>query len=296
MRRAMTWAGLVLCAAALLPAGRTSAAMTVVNGAGIIDYTRKPDFKVGDYVRYRYVGRGMSGTMDDYTLTILIAGEESFWGEDGFWVETWTDLASGPAFATATFMSYSIFDDSLPVQRMQLYQRKQINELDGNDLPIQVVTRRPASSLKLRSSFDQKIKMDVDSLGADTVSTPLGLYHGIKVSERQGKSATHDEGDSTEYTEMWDKRVKCVSRQIPITSLLREEIETSVQLRKWRIGRSEEAPPLRYVDRTVAEVRLVGFGSGEKSRMLTEAMQKPLPRKAAQAAPKKAPSPTKKSS
>jgi hypothetical protein len=81
----------VLCAAALLPTGLNAAAVKQVNGIGLVDYRRKPDFKVGDWVRYHITGTNMTGDKDDYLVTVLIAGEESFWGEDGFWVETWTD-------------------------------------------------------------------------------------------------------------------------------------------------------------------------------------------------------------
>ena len=144
---------------------------------------------------------------------------------------------------------------------------------------------------------DDKIAVDVDTVGADTVITPLGLFHCVKVSFRQGKNNSHDFGDSTQYDEAWDKRMKYLSRQIPITSLARQEMDVSYQRRKWQIGRSENAPPLQYLDHSIAEARVVGFGSGMKSRILPESMQKSLPRKAAVAAPtrKARPSATKKS-
>jgi hypothetical protein len=53
----MRWLGPVLCAAALLPTGLNAASVKEVNGIGLIDYRRKPDFKVGDWVRYRITGR-----------------------------------------------------------------------------------------------------------------------------------------------------------------------------------------------------------------------------------------------
>ena len=297
MRRAMMCVGLALCAAALMPPDRTSARVMEMNAVGLIDYSHKPEFKVGDWVQYHVTGYSVKGQRDDYLVTVIIAGEENFWGEDGFWVETWTEPKGEPPLGTVTLMSYAIFDDSLPSRRMQLYQRKSIKETDDDGEPVQVLLRRNPSSLKRRDPFDDKIAVDVDTVGADTVLTPLGLFHCVKVSFRQGKNNSHDFGDSTQYDEAWDKRMKYLSRQIPITSLARQEIDVSYQRRKWQIGRSENAPPLQYLDHSIAEARVVGFGSGMKSRILPESMQKSLPRKAAAAAPtrKARPSATKKS-
>jgi hypothetical protein len=284
MRRAVKWLGVTLCAVALLPAGSTTAAVKPVNGIGLIDYSRKPDFKVGDWVRYH-----MTGAKDDYMVTVLIAGEEDFWGDEAFWVETWTEPKDAPPMGTATLMSYAIFRDSLPLPRMQLYQRKSVNEADEHGNPIQVVMRRSSGSLKVRTPFDDQVAVDFDTLGQDTVSVPRGTYSCLKVEIRQGKSTTRDFTDSTEYIEVWDKRRGYYNREIPITSLAREEIESSYQQRKWRVGRSEEAPPLRYLDRSLGEARLVDFGRNLKSRVLPEYMMKPLPRKAAGGAAPKPP-------
>ena len=178
-------------------------------------------------------------------------------------------------------MSYAIFEDSLPLPRMQLYQRKSVNEADADGNPVQVVMRRSTGSLKVRTPFDDQVAVDFDTLGRDTVTVPRGHYDCLKVEIRQGKSTTRDFSDSTEYIEVWDKRRGYYNPQIHITSLVREEIESSYQQRKWRVGRSEEAPPLRYLDRSLGEARLVDFGHNLKSRVLPEHMQKPLPRKAA---------------
>lgn len=290
MRHAVKWLGVTLCALALLPTGSITAAVKPVNGIGLIDYSRKPDFKVGDWVKYHITGGNMTGDKDDYMVTVLIAGEEDFWGDDAFWVETWTEPKNAPPMGTATLMSYAIFQDSLPLPRMQLYQRKSINEADENGTPIQVVMRRSSGSLKVRTPFDDQVAVDFDTLGQDTVSVPRGTFNCLKVEIRQGKSTTRDFTDSTEYIEVWDKRRGYYNHQIPITSLAREEIESSYQQRKWRVGRSEEAPPLRYIDRSLGEARLVDFGRNLKSRVLPESMMKSLPRKAAGgAAPKPAP-------
>jgi hypothetical protein len=281
MRRATKWLGLALCAAALLPAGLTAAPVKQVNGIGLIDYTRKPEFKVGDWVKYQITGQNTSGARDDYSVMLIIAGEESFWGEDAFWIETWTESKNNPPMGAATLMSYSIFQDSLPMPHMLLYQRKQINESDEQGNPIQVVMRRSPASLKLRTPYDDAIHMNIDTLGRDTTSVAKGLFQVLRVSTMQGKSTTREIGDSTEYSEIWDRRVDYLSRKIPITSVVRESIETMFQQRKWQIGRSADAPALRIIDRSLGEARLIDYGSGMKSRILPPAMQKSLPGRAA---------------
>jgi hypothetical protein len=130
--------------------------------------------------------------------------------------------------------------------------------------------------------------MDVVTLGRHGLG-PRGACVKATAPER----ARRDVGDSTDYTEVWDVRIGYTNHKIPITSLVREEIETSYQQRKWQIGRSESAPPLRYLDRSLGEARLMDYGTGLKSRMLPEAMQKPLPGRRAGGAPHKAPAQTK---
>jgi len=286
MRRATRWLGLALCAAALLPTGLRAADVKQVNGIGLIDYTRKPDFKVGDWVKYHITGENKSGARDDYYVTLIIAGEESFWGEDGFWIETWTEAKNVPPMGAATLMSYDIFRDSLPTPHMLLYQRKSINESDEHGTPIQVILRRSPASLKLRTPYDDAIHMNIDTLGSDTASVARGVFQVLKVATIQGKSTTREIGDSTEYSEIWDRRVDYMSHKIPITSIVRESIETKFTQRRWQIGRSTDAPPLRTIDHSGGEARLVDYGSGMKSRILPEYMNKPLPGRAAAPASK----------
>src|SRR5262249_29444747 len=78
----------------------------VINGIGLVDYAHKPTFKVGDWVRYRMLSHSELGESDDYTLTLLIAGEEDFWGDPGFWLETWAELSTGQPSIRAALMSY----------------------------------------------------------------------------------------------------------------------------------------------------------------------------------------------
>src|SRR5205823_4498459 len=88
-----------------------------IDGVGMLDYsTGRSEFKLGNWAKYHVTAKSDLGVVDDYTVTVLIAGEEHWWGEDCFWVETWTDAAGQSPRSTATLMSYAIFDDSLALQ------------------------------------------------------------------------------------------------------------------------------------------------------------------------------------
>ena len=107
MRRAMTLLILFTCAAMAFsaPPSRGAKAHPIMNAIGLIDYSTKPTFKPGDWVRYHVVGSNNEGDRDDYYVTVLIAGEEKFWGEDCFWIETRTQAAGTTApMAIVTLM------------------------------------------------------------------------------------------------------------------------------------------------------------------------------------------------
>lgn len=290
MRRAILGLAVALCAAGLLAtdAGAPPQVVNLVNGIGLIDYTRKPDFKVGDWVRYHITARSVLGEHDDYMVTVLVAGEETFWGEDGFWVESWTEPINGAPKAIATLMSFAAFGDSLPIPHMMLYMRKSITGMTEDGRPEQTLARRPSGSLKARSPIDDQIRWSVDTLGTDTVSVPTGVYQCARVLTRQGKSAQTDVGDSTLYTEVHDERVAYISRQVPITSLVREDIDYWFQRRTWQIGRSQDAAPLHMMEHSTGVARLVEFGSGLASRLLPPEMQKTVRVQQASAPPKPA--------
>jgi len=285
MRRATLRTGLALCAAALLATDAGAPTVNLVNGIGLFDYTRKPDFKVGDWVRYRIQANSVLGSRDDYTVTLLIAGEETFWGEDAFWLETWTEPIDRPPQTVATLMSYAIFEDTLAFAHLELYMRKTINELMEDGTPLQLLSRRPPGTLKKRSPIDDQISWSVDTVGADTVMVPRGTFQCSKVLTRQGRVATTDVRDSTIHTEVHNERVTYLSREIPLTSLVREEIEYWFMRRTWQIGRSNEAAPMRMLDKSSGQARLVDFGSGLAAAVLTPDMQKSIPARRAAAAP-----------
>ena len=107
---------MAIVALSLLPAARPAAAQkqTLVDAIGAVDYLHgRSAIQVGTWVKYRITGAAAAGVTDEYTSTVLIAGEEEWWGEECFWVETHTELPGAQVISAATLMSYAIFDDSL---------------------------------------------------------------------------------------------------------------------------------------------------------------------------------------
>jgi hypothetical protein len=241
--------------------------VTRINGIGFVDYGSPPTFKVGDYVRYHVSGQSALGMRDDYDLTILIAGEELFWGDSCFWLETWTEPRNGPPQAISTLMSYRVFADSTPIRHLQVYQRKQVNEIDQNGKPIEVLMEPSSSILKTRNLFQGGAAWDVDTLGRDTVITPVGEFETRKVSIRMGNSTTRAFGDSSRYDEARENRMVWHTLQVPITHVARESLENVMSRRTWMLGRSEEGSPLLLRDRGLGSARLIAVGHDGQPRI-----------------------------
>lgn len=248
-----------------------------INGIGLVDYTRKPDFKVGDWVRYHVVGSSLMGARDDYRATVLIAGEERFWGEDGFWVETWNELPDAKqAKVVATLMSYAVFQDSLPIPHMQLYMRKGLGQMDEHGLPLEELLKRPPKSLKSRKSTDGDVTFAIDTLSTDTVHTAVGNFTCQKYRIRQGTAITHEQGDSTVYMEVREDRTVFMSLDVPITHIVREDIDYTIQRRAWKVGHSQESAPLLMLERSQGSSRLEAMGKKGVARLLPVERQKSL--------------------
>lgn len=273
MRRATSWIAVLLA----LTATASTVHAQVINGIGLIDYTRKPTFKIGDWVRYRVQGANDKGESASYETTVLIAGEQRFWGEDCFWVETWTHREDGKASqALATLMSYSIFGDSAAIPRMKLYMRKAIQEYDRDGNPIEEVTKRPPLTLKNRRPPSQHTAWDTDTLGADTVLVPKGEFRCTKVQMREGVAVTAEKPDSTMRTEVMETRTLYMSDRVPVTRIVREAIEQTTQRKVWAVGRSQDATEFLTTGKSQGEARLVDFGSGLSPAVVPERYRRPI--------------------
>jgi hypothetical protein len=293
MRRAIPLMILGLCALLLLPLPRRAAPQTAntIDGIGLVDYTKRPDFTVGSWAQYRVTGQSAMGLSDDYVVTLLIGGEERFWGEDGFWIETWTDRKGRPPSAVASLMSYAIFDDSSAVQNLQYYARKLVTDTDLEGNAIQDIRIRPRDVLRQRREggvFTTAIQWHRDTLGPDTVMVPRGNFDVVKVRLRFGARGTSEMGDSTQENEVEEHRTIYMTRNIPITSMVREDIEKWIRRRTWKAGQSQNAP-LIVREHSEGSARLLDYGVGLKPRMVPAEYRRPLKRQdtAPVAAPKR---------
>jgi predicted ester cyclase len=270
MRRAISLILIALPVAALLPLRSDGAPqrVTTMNGIGLIDYTRPARFKVGDWVKYRVTGSSELGEVDAYDVTVLIAGAEKFWGDDCFWVETWTEAQERTPIAVATLMSYSAFSDTAWLQNFQKYARKMVHEVGEDGTPLQTVMRR-TNTLNRRDAIpNREVTLLTDTLGADTVHVAKGLFHCTKISMRQGVGMNAEVGDSTIRNEVRENRTLYYTLEVPITSVAREDIENVVLRKTWRAGESDKAVD-QLRERAIGIARLVDFGSGGLTPLIT---------------------------
>ncbi|HXJ68557.1 MAG TPA: hypothetical protein VNM39_06590 [Verrucomicrobiae bacterium] len=273
MRRAIAALSLLLALAALdAPRSRADTG-AIMNGIGLIDYRHKPDFKIGDWVRYQMKSHSELGASDDYELTVMIAGEEDFWGDPGFWVETWVDMPGVPPQTRASLVSYEIFSDTVATQRLLLYTRKMINMLNEDGTPKMDINKPSASTLKARREVQNPVRFSLDTLGTDTVVTPKGTFKPLKVLMKQGTGATQMVGDSSLYTEVRENRTSWYTLEVPITHLAREDIESINAHKSWLTGRSGDALPLAIRDRGLGTARLIDFGHGATARLVPEQLR-----------------------
>ena len=239
-----------------------------INAIGLIDYSARPTFKVGDYARYKVVNGGGGADPKEYVLTILIAGEEEFWGERCFWVETWNDDPGGRGEAAGSLISYAIFDDSLANERVQLYRRKLVAGAEETGEPAEELTRGTSNLNSLRSAPIRPMGYKSDTLGADTVQTPMGLLQARKVQVEQGKSLTQTQTDSTVYQETREKHLRWLTNEVPLTHVAREDAYNTEGRRAWKLGYSSEASPLLTRETGYTFSRLIEYGHDGVSRLL----------------------------
>jgi hypothetical protein len=267
---------------------------SLLDAIGSVDYTHgRSIIKVGSWISYHMTTSSEKGVTDDCTVTIMIAGEEEWWGEECFWVETTTLRSNGITVPAATLMSSAIFEDSTPLRNVLLYQRKRIAELDDNGLPIQQTMRRGPAVIKTRAQPRPGLTVLVDTLGTDTLKTVKGDFVCLKVRTEKGISSTAQSADSSKYSETRDVRVTYLNPQMPVTGSAHEEIEFSTSDRTWLTGHSKDSSPLKLIDRTVTVLELAAYGTGgleaklvpvEFRRSLAEQRATPAPKQKAPAA------------
>jgi len=252
---------------------------SMVDGIGMIDYGGRPNFKIGSWVKYRTASNSLKGASDDYTVTIQIAGEQVLWGEPCVWVESWTSRPGDRERATASLVSYAAFQDTMPFWHIEWFMRLIINDVDEKGRPdYRMVSRENAEFGMRKVNWDAEYKdrARVDTLGSEKVTIDLGTFDATKVVRRTGWAQTQDQGDSTYYYRRNGFETYYVSRQIPITSIVKIDIEDIQQSKTWKAGAFSE-DSLLTLERGLGTTMLVGYGdSGLKPRLVPEAVRRPI--------------------
>lgn len=294
-RARLAWAALALLA--LAPAF-ASASMQPIDGIGLIDYSSPPDFRVGTWAKYHIVGHSQMGMEDDYFVTVIIAGEEEFWGEKCFWVETHTEFPGKASRSLATLMSYDAFRDSLGWKKMPYYMRKTITGLTADGKPDIQIVRIPKGSVR-SASKDPGYIYALDTLGVDTVSVPKGHFDVHVFKLRTGTQVQHDVADSTVEETEHEDRTTFHSKKVPITHLVRELIDHRDTRRSWLTGQSSHATPEFMFEHAIGDARLMDCGEGMEGIAVPKQFRRPLAEQAAASAstapPKKTSAPPSKS-
>jgi hypothetical protein len=273
MRRAVP-SLLLLMAMSLAPSAH--AASNLIDGVGLIDFMRRPDLTVGSWVKYHVSAKSLQGRTDDYYVTILVAGEENFWGDPAFWIETQTQGPAGEITATtASLVSYAAFSDSLPWWNFTRYIRKMINEFDRNGRPIQQLYQRAPAELIKRDAIVPAPHIVRDTLGIDTVSVPVGTFRAQRIKSLYREIVNTTEGDSTIHFELRESRTQYYVDEVPITRLVRRDFEDSQLRRAWLIGKSGDTPMV-IPEQVLGSCTLIEMGRGRKSKLIPEAFQRPL--------------------
>lgn len=254
---------LAACFLVALGPARALAQDDVIDAVGLLDFSGPPKFHVGSWVKYRTVGKSLLGRSDDYTTTLLIAGEEIAWGEPCVWVETWVDRG-GSTSETASLVSYSAFGDTMTTSHLGWFLRKSINGLDEAGRPEETVSSREANELKLRKvNWDNEpSQAHYDSLGSETVTIPLGTFKTLKVRRSRGAGETTEQGDSTVYYEQVVRETYYRSREIPITGLVKMDIDDVQRGKTWAVGHFSQ-DSLKILERAQGSSTLVAMGRGD---------------------------------
>ena len=263
-----------------------------IDGIGLIDYTRKPNFKVGTYCQYGVSGHSSKGHSEEYRMVVGIAGEERFWGDDCFWVETISEPSTNEGGSSvASLMSYTIFADLLPVQHLQYFVRKSINDVDERGIPREVIAKGSAGGIKSHTKIDPNTHWYSDTLASDSVHVLGRSFWCKRLHTRRDVTNTVEKGDSTVTTEYREDRDTYLSPQLPLTGIAREDIEYLETRKAWLAGRSQNAETTVNVH-SVGQANLLSVGQDYAGRLIDESKRcsiREQDRRAAAAAAKTAP-------
>jgi hypothetical protein len=236
-----------------------------VNGIGLIDFRRKT-FKVGDWVRYKIEVANSNGQEQVNHQEVRIAGEETFRGEQCFWVETWFGPDSLRAAYDLTLMSYDVFKDPDADVRYSIYVRLMMLDQDDSGRPEMTEVKLANGAPKMPDLTPYRGK--VDTLGMETIPTPKGAFEGRLVTLERKMRNPRDTPDSTINKISHLVRQSWFSKKIPITSLIAEDETEDWLIQAYKLGEvSTNAPEVPYSSEN-RKVTVEAWGSGARSGLL----------------------------
>ena len=246
-----------------------------VDAIAMINYAQGHHFKVGDWAKYQISSGSPIEYKPDYTVTVLIAGEELWWGEECFWLETQISYAGSDPEVTASLLSYAVFEDSLPSTHFQKYVRKFFFGVDEQGHAVQQLGMLNRSIFTRRGAdFNDPVRQ-TDTVGVEQVEVPKGNFQALHDTRYFRTAQNQATGDSTTHVELTAKDARWWSDRIPITSLVRMDTEKIMRRRAWRNGESENAP-LQTIEHGNWRTALIDFGTGMKSTLVDARFQRPL--------------------
>ncbi len=245
-----------------------------IDASGKVYFAAPPNFSIGSWVKYRTTGKSLQGHETDYTVTMLIAGEELWWGEPCFWLETHIE-GDGEKFVAASLVSFDAFKDSMATDNFQWFIRKYIERLVEGKPQYILYTRAPQDFKKHIAPIDPESQTSREILGPDTVTTPTGHYKAQKVLKRWSKGQLVQQGDSTVNYRRIENSTLYYSDDVPITRLAREDVENVQEGSTWLSGQTHR-PPMRVLERALGAMTLVGVGkSGLEPLLVPPEFRKP---------------------
>jgi hypothetical protein len=200
-------------------------------------------------VHYRTVSSSWLGYQSDYEVWLLIAGEEEFWGQKGFWLETWTRDHGEDTLYTASLLAHRAVGDSAALRQPAWFTLKTVRGVDAEGHPTVDIPIRDRSELRVaaadrghRAAEEQGTRdRGFDSLAVDTCSLPAGHFRGPGVREVNRVTQEVMRGDSTIHYERVETRIRKLDARIPITRMAREDIRDIQTDDVWPTGESAKS-------------------------------------------------------
>jgi hypothetical protein len=261
----------ILAICLVLPGFVTQARAASIS-IGLLDFSSKtPNFKVGDWVRYRYVNENSNGREDAGFQEISIVGEEMYRGEKCFWLETRAGRDSMHLYPTLVLMSYEVFNDPYPDVRFKHYMRLMMmppepdehGEITPEFLEVGQRPEEPTTPEEIA-----RLRGLRDTLGTVTIQTGKGAIPSRETSVYRKLGVTDVGRDSTIQTITETKRTVAHARKVPITGHTRFRQTETVYIKAYAVGQVSTTAPELEVGWSKLEATLMTWGTGAKNPFL----------------------------